>query len=138
MYLVSITRLRVRSYFYLPLFFLHAFRSGAQAQKAYGLIAFDTRAEGGRVFWTRTLWTEEAAMKRYRSSGAHQIAMRLLSRICDEASYTRWTQDSSQPPTWTEIHSRLLAGGQLSKVKYPSAMHLAGKPAPDLAQEASL
>jgi hypothetical protein len=120
------------------LFLLHAFRSGSQVRKADGLIAFDTRAEGERVFWTRTVWTDEAAMKRYRGSGAHQLAMRLLSRICDEAASTRWTQDSPQPPAWGEVHRRLLADGQLSRVKYPSPMHLAGQTAPDLAQEARL
>jgi hypothetical protein len=71
MYLVSITRLRVRSIYYLPLFM-------------------------------------------------------------------RWTQDNPQPPDLVEVHRRLLAGGHLSRVKYPSPMYLAGKAAPDLAQQAGL
>ena len=132
MYTVSITRLHVRSLRYLPLFLLHAFRSGSQTRTAEGMLGFDSRTEGGRVFWTRTIWNSEADMKRYRSSGAHQLAMRILARACDEASYTRWQQESAELPGWEEAHRRLLAQGQLSKVRQPSALHQAGHPAPPL------
>ncbi len=129
---VSITRLRVRSFWYLPLFMLHTLRSSRQARQSEGILDLDLRAEPGRVFWTITLWTETDAMRRYRSSGAHQVAMRILSTICDEAAYTRWTQESPELPTWEEAHRRMLAEGHLSKVKHPSPLHRAGKTAPPL------
>jgi hypothetical protein len=132
MYSVSITRLRLRSYLYLPLFMLHAMRSSRQAAAADGILGFETRNEAGRVFWTKTIWSEETNMKRFRGSGAHQLAMRLLSSICDEAAYTRWTQDSPELPTWEEAHSRMLREGHLSKVKHPSLLHAAGQTAPPL------
>jgi quinol monooxygenase YgiN len=94
MYNVSITRLCVRSIFYMPLFILHAMRTMTQAQKAPGVLGVETRFEMGNVVWTKTVWTDEAAMKKYRGSGAHQAAMRLLSEMCSEAAYARWMQDT--------------------------------------------
>jgi hypothetical protein len=134
MYTVSITRLRIRSIWYMPLFALHAMRTMSQAQSAEGKLAVDTRFEKDRVVWTKTVWRNEDAMKQYRGSGAHQVAMRLLSRICDEAAYVRWQQETETPPTWQEAHRRLLAEGKLSRVKAPSPMHAAGQAAPPLPQ----
>lgn len=131
MYNVSITRLRVRSIWYLPLFLLYAMRTSAQAQKAEGVLGAQTRFEKNNVVWTKTVWQDEALMKKYRGSGAHQAAMRLLSEMCSEASVTRWTQDTADLPTWEEAHRRMLAEGRLSKVKHPSPMQVAGRTAPE-------
>jgi hypothetical protein len=145
MYTVSITRLRVRSIFYMPLFMLHAFRSGAQAMRAEGIQDYATRVEAWDTHWTRTVWREEDAMKRFRNSGAHQLAIRLLADMCNEAAYVRWQQETPEPPTWEEAQRRMLAQGKLSKLKHPSAFHQAERTAPELpgasvggnAQEAS-
>ena len=59
MYTVSITRLRVRSIFYLPLFMLHALRTMMQAQRAEGAIGVDTRYERNNVIWTKSVWADE-------------------------------------------------------------------------------
>lgn len=134
MYNVSITRLRVRSIFYLPLFMLHAMRTMMQAQKADGVLGVDTRFEKNNVVWTKTAWTDEKMMKSYRGSGAHQIAMRLLSEICSEASVARWLQETSKLPTWEEAHQRMLTEGKLSKVKHPSPLQASGRTAPDMMQ----
>lgn len=134
MYTVSITRLRVRSIFYMPLFMLHAMRTGSQAQKAEGVRGVETRFERNNVVWTKSVWADESAMKSYRGSGAHQIAMRILSEICNEASVARWQQADAELPTWEEAHRRMLSWGKLSKVKYPSTLHAAGCTAPEMMQ----
>jgi hypothetical protein len=131
MYNVSITRLRVRNIFYLPLFMLHAMRTMMQAQRAEGVVGVDTRFEKNNVVWTKTVWADEKVMKDYRGSGAHQIAMRLLSTICSEASVARWQQEGMELPSWEEAHRRMLSEGKLSKVKYPSPLHAAGRTAPE-------
>ena len=79
-----------------------------------------------------TVWRDETAMKKYRGSGAHQVAMRLLSEMCSEAAYVRWGQETPTLPTWEEAHQRILHEGKLSKVKRPSALQAAGKTAPDM------
>jgi hypothetical protein len=134
MYNVSITRLRVRGIFHLPVFLFHAMRTMTQAQKADGMLGVDTRFEKNNVVWTKTVWAEESAMKKYRGSGAHQIAMRLLSTICNEASVARWQQETPQLPTWEEAHRRMLTEGKLSKVKYPSLLQASGRTAPEKMQ----
>jgi hypothetical protein len=134
MYNVSITRLRVRSIFYLPVFMLHAMRTMFQAQKAEGVLGVDTRFEKNNVVWTKTVWTDENAMKKYRGTGAHQLAMRMLSTLCSEASVARWQQEAPQLPTWEEAHRRMLLEGRLSKVKHPSPLQVAGHTAPDSMQ----
>jgi hypothetical protein len=133
MYTVSITRLRVRSIWFLPLFGLHATRSAAQAMKSEGIVDFSTRVEDPFTHWTKTVWKDEPAMKSFRNSGAHQLAMRILARICSEASYTRWQQETADIPTWDEAHSAMLENGKLSKLKNPSAFHLEGRTARPLA-----
>ncbi len=131
MYNVSITRLRVRSIFYMPLFMLHAMRTMTQAQKAQGVLGVETRFEKNNVVWTKTVWQDETAMKKYRGAGAHQVAMRMLSEMCNEAAYARWQTETPDLPTWEEAHQRLLTGGKLSKVKHPSPLHAAEKTAPE-------
>lgn len=134
MYTVSITRLRVRSIFLMPFFTYHAMRTSSQVQKAEGVLGADTRFEKSNVVWTKTIWSDESAMKKYRGSGAHQIAMRILSEICSEASVARWQQEGTELPTWEEAHRRMLTEGKQSKVKHPSPLHAVGKTAPDTMQ----
>jgi hypothetical protein len=132
MYNVSITRLRVRSVFYLPVFIIHAMRTMIQAQSAEGIVGVETRLEKNNVIWTKTVWQDEARMKQYRGSGAHQIAMRMLSEMCSEASVARWQQENAVLPSWEEAHQQLLSQGKLSKVKHPSALQAAGRTAPEM------
>jgi len=113
---------------------LHAMRTMVQAQKADGVVGVDTRFEKNNVVWTKTVWNDEKMMKNYRGSGAHQVAMRLLSSICSEASVARWQQENAELPTWEEAHSRMLTEGKLSKVKYPSPLQVEGRTAPEAMQ----
>ena len=134
MYTVSITRLRVRSIFLMPLFTYHAMRTSMQVQKAEGVLGAETRFEKNNVVWTKTIWSDETAMKKYRGSGAHQIAMRILSEMCSEASVTRWQQEDAELPTWEEAHRRILIAGKQSKVKHHSPLQSSGRTAPELMQ----
>jgi hypothetical protein len=121
--LVSITRLRVRSWTYLPAFFVAAFRSALQARRAEGNLAVSILREAHNTFWTRSLWSDEAAMKSFMVSGAHRTIMPKLLEWCDEASAARWTQDVVQKPTWEEVHQRMQRDGRASRVNHPSEAH---------------
>jgi heme-degrading monooxygenase HmoA len=117
---VSITRLRVRSWRYLPAFILQSFRSARQAQKAAGNFAVSVLRDADLAFWTRTLWSEEAAMRAFMLSGAHRRTMPRLLEWCDEAAVVHWNQDDFEPPSWPAAHRRLLNEGRPSKVNHPS------------------
>lgn len=121
--LIAITRLRVRSWKYLPAFLIAAFRSALQARRAKDNLAVSVLKEARHTFWTRSLGTDEAAMKDFMVSGAHRRIMPYLLEWCDEASVAHWTQDSAQEPTWEEVYQRMQHDGRRSKVNHPSDAH---------------
>jgi hypothetical protein len=124
MYFVSITRLRLRSWRFLPLFMVQAIRTNMQAKQAAGNLFVSVLPDAKHTYWTRTLWTNEAAMRTYMVAGAHGKAMRSLMDWCDEASVVHWEQAGREPPSWEEAYDRMVHAGRTSKVKHPSDAHL--------------
>jgi hypothetical protein len=128
---ISITRLRVRRWWFLPGFFLASFRSAKQAATAEGNLHVALLRDRRLTFWTATSWTSEAAMKAFMHATPHGPIMRKLLHWCDEASLAHWTQDGAELPPWDEAHRRLEKDGRPSKVHHPSAAHAAHRfPAP--------
>ncbi len=127
---VSVTRLRLRSIGFLPAFAWHTWASRRQLRRAAGFVGGQLAAEGARGFWTVTGWTDEAAMRRYRNTSAHQRAMPRLLHWCDEASVAHWEQEDPALPGPAESLDRMVREGRLSKVRHPSAAHAAGLIAP--------
>lgn len=123
MAIISITRLRVRSWRYLVPFLFYALRSARQARHAQGNLATSLLRDSDRTFWTRTAWTTESEMKDFMLREAHRQAMRKLLEWCDEASLVHWEQDDEQEPDWGEAHQKLQALGRRSKVNHPSPAH---------------
>jgi heme-degrading monooxygenase HmoA len=122
--LVSITRLRVRSFRYLPAFLLGSLRSARAAKNATGNLAVSVLSDANLAFWTRTLWADEQSMRAFMFAPAHRRVMPKLLQWCDEAAVTHWLQDSSEPPSWREVHRRLQQEGRTSKVDHPSTAQL--------------
>lgn len=136
---VSITRLRVRSWRFLPMFALYALRSARQAVKAEGNLATRLLRDKRNTFWTSTLWTTDTAMRTFMLSGIHRKAMHRLPHWCDEAAVVHWTDDSSELPTWDDAHARLQREGRCSKVNQPSHSHTAHRfPAPEVRARSDL
>ncbi len=121
---VSITRLRVRSFRYLPIFLIAAFRSARQAKNAPGNLAVSLLSDANFTFWTRTLWNDERSMRAFMLAGAHRHIMPRLLQWCDEAAVAHWLQESPEPPSWQEAYRRLQHEGRASKVDHPSAAQL--------------
>ena len=104
---VSLTRLRIRAWRYLPIFLVQTFRSAWQAKSAKNCLSVFVLREAHRTFWTRTVWTDAPAMKFFMLSGVHRKVMPSLLELCDEASVADWVQDSLKPPSWEEAHRRM-------------------------------
>jgi hypothetical protein len=117
---VSITRLRVRSWRYLPGFIIQSLRSARQAKTAAGSLSVCVLRDANLAFWTRTVWSEEAAMRAFMRSGAHRNVMPRLLEWCDEAAVAHWSEDAPEPPSWPQSHRRLQREGRPSKVNRPS------------------
>jgi hypothetical protein len=125
--LISVTRLRLRSFFYLPKFIWYTLKSQRQAERSQGFLGGRLMRSKGNAFWTVTAWKDEAAMRAYRGTGAHMKAMPKLLDWCDEASVAHWEQAADELPTWAEAHRRMVAEGRMSKVKRPSEAQLEKK-----------
>jgi Domain of unknown function (DUF3291) len=122
--LVSITRLRVRSFRYLPVFLIGALRSARQAKHAPGNLAVSLLSDSNFTFWTRTLWADERSMRAFLFAPAHRRVMPKLLQWCDEAAVAHWLQEAPEPPSWQDAHRRLQQEGRTSKVDHPSAAQL--------------
>ena len=131
MALVSVTRLRVRSWRYMVPFAVYSLRAVRQARKSGGFLGGWVGSSGNRAFWTVTVWTDEAAMKRYRDSGVHKAAMPKMLDWADEGAMTRYEQPAVESPSGPAAQAALLSRGRTSKVRYPTPAHAAGKTVPD-------
>lgn len=124
MVFVSATRLRVGSVFNLRAFFRANEASIKQLLQTEGFIAGAELPDWGLVFWTITLWGDEAAMRSFRNSEAHRKAMQKLPDWCSEASYTHWQQEEATLPDWDVIYNKMMSEGKLTKVRKPSKRQL--------------
>lgn len=123
---VSVTRLHLRSWRFLPSFVIHNQRSVRQVQRSAGFVGGHLAPEPLFGFWTITVWADEQAMRGFRNHAAHLQAMSRLLDWCDEASYTHWEQDSATLPTLETAFDRVRDHGRTSKVRHPSANHSGG------------
>jgi heme-degrading monooxygenase HmoA len=127
MALISVTRLRLRSWLYFPAFAIYTARSSRQAQTSPGNLGVRLLKDKSRTFWTCTAWADEAAMKAFMTASPHFEAMKKLPRWCSEAAFVHWIQSEPTFPNWQEAYQRLKREGRRSKVLYPSKAHDAGE-----------
>ena len=120
---VSLTRLRIRSFRFVPLFALHTMRSQRQIKVAAGFQVGALLADRQWTFWTMTAWDSQESMRSYMINGAHKRAMPHLLDWCDEASVAHWDQAEMELPPWAEADRRMRETGRPSKVRYPSPQH---------------
>jgi hypothetical protein len=128
--IVSVTRLRIRRWWYLPPFLVASLRSARQAARADGNLGAALLRDANRTYWTTTSWASEDAMKAFMHAAPHGAAMRKLLDWCDEAALTHWTQDDGTLPAWETAHSRLAREGRPSKVRHPTPSHTAHRITP--------
>ena len=122
---VSITRLRIRSFRFMPLFIPYTLRSLRQVKRAPGFRGGSLLPDRNLVFWTMTTWDSEQSMRAYMLNGAHRKAMPHLLEWCDEASVVHWDRAEDGLPQWTEADQRMRREGRASKVRHPSPNHAA-------------
>ncbi len=134
---VSVTRLHLRTWRYLPSFFLHSTRIARQATRAPGNLAVHLLRDDNRVFWTATLWADDVSMRAFMLTPPHGPAMKKLLDWCDEAALVHWSQDEAQPPSWETAHRRLEQDGRPSKVNHPSPAHTAQRFPPPTTRSAA-
>ena len=117
---ISVTRLRVKSLFFLFSFIRANEASVKELKSSTSLLMGKELIDKKLTFWTITLWEDEESMKRFRGSLSHRNAMQNLPKWCSEASYNHWVQEENECPNWTTISDKLYSEGKLSKVRNPS------------------
>ncbi|MBD2015664.1 antibiotic biosynthesis monooxygenase [Microcoleus sp. FACHB-53] len=121
---ISVTRLRVRSPLFLPLFLWNVWLTARQSTNTPGFVGGQLLRDANQTFWTITAWEEQAAMKMYRNSGAHRSVMPRIQDWCDEASVVHWLQENRTLPNWDEVHRRMVAEGFPTRLAHASPAHL--------------
>ena len=124
---VSVTRLRVKSLFFLIPFMRANEASVRELKGSKGLLKGKELIDKKLTFWTITLWEDEGSMKAFRGSPAHRKAMQRLPDWCNEASYHHWIQEEHEIPAWNTIAEKLFSEGKLSKVRTPSEAQAANR-----------
>lgn len=122
---VSVTRLRLKSWYLVPIFFLRANASLTQAKNADGFLGGALLSDKKFTFWTLTNWRDQEAMRAFMLSGSHKNVMPKLMHWCDEASVVHWMQENALLPDWQEASRRMRAEGRASKLRNPSPNHQA-------------
>jgi len=87
--LVSITRLRVRSFRYLPAFLVGSLRAARAAKNTTGNLAVSVLSDANLAFWTRTLWVDEQSMRAFMF--APRARPLDAEAFCNGAMRRRWT-----------------------------------------------
>jgi hypothetical protein len=120
---VSLTRLRIRSVWFMPAFLVYAIRTRQQVRKAAGFVTGALLNDRERTFWTMTMWDSQESMRAFMTSGAHKQVMPKLLNWCDEASVVHWVQAEATLPNWEDADARMRESGRASKVLHPSPNH---------------
>lgn len=97
---VSITGLRIRRPWHLPVFWRHAMAAMAQARNADGCLDAAARNIDG-IHHTRTVWRDRQAMQAYLSTGAHLKAMKIFNRVATGKTFGFETESV---PDWNDVH----------------------------------
>jgi hypothetical protein len=127
MTLVSVTRLRLMSWYYFPGFMWHNLLSCWQIINIKGFVGGKLVQDGNRVFWTVSLWENQVAMQHYRNSGAHRQVMPMIQKWCNEAAILHWEQADDSLPSIQEMYQRMETEGKFTRLLNPSPAHLEGK-----------
>jgi heme-degrading monooxygenase HmoA len=110
--IIVVARLRLRDPSLLDEFFTRASGVLELAQKMDGNLGTDAFAEGQDVWWDVTAWEGRAAIEAFKNTEPHLSTIDLVDRLCSEASFVDWEQDSSELPDWQTSWRRLVADGR--------------------------
>lgn len=97
---VSITGLRIKQFWHLPVFWRLASASMAQARRAPGCLSVEARTIDG-VHHTLSAWSDEDAMRAFLHTGAHLKAIKAFHRI---ATGRTFGVEMSEVPGWEVVH----------------------------------
>lgn len=117
---VSVTRLKLRRWYLLPIFLCVNFFVIRKFRRSPGLIQGKVMVDYHLAFWTLSLWQQEADMRHFRNVGPHLRAMAKTPEWASEAVSLSWTIGGNDFPPWNTVCEKLKTQGHYSTLKYPS------------------
>lgn len=120
---VSVTRLRLRGWLFLPAFLFTNGPVARQVRKAPGFLGGTILMDSRRTFWTVSLWKDRASMTAFRNGGRHGKAMPKLAAWADHARVANWEQEEESIPDWETLYARLSEKGRPSRLLRPAPDH---------------
>jgi quinol monooxygenase YgiN len=108
-YLVTITRLPLRSHWRIPSLMRATLRIVRELKRSDGVVGYALKADLiGKTFWTASAWRDDHVLGRFVRSDSHRTAMAALRpHMADARIRTISIQGSDLPLPWAEI-ARLL------------------------------
>lgn len=98
---VSVTGLKLKSFFYLPKFMSYAGPAMKQASAAEGNISASGNYVNG-VHHTMSVWKDRKSMTRFMVSGAHAKAMKATNAFAAPGETKVYGYETDKVPTWDE------------------------------------
>ena len=120
---VSVTRLRLRGWFFLPAFLFTNGPVARQVRKAPGFLGGTLMMDARHTFWTVSLWKDQASMAAFRNGGKHGKAMPKLAGWAEHTRVANWEQEGKSIPDWETLYTRLSEKGRPSRLFRPAPDH---------------
>lgn len=109
-FVVMASRLKLRSLFRVPRFFLLSRGVLEQVKGSEGAVGVSLRADPWRrTFWTLSAWENRKALQSYITTEPHLSVMTKLKPAMRESLFVSWQQDAGALPSWAEADRRLAA-----------------------------
>ena len=108
-YVVTITKLPLRSYLRIPRIMRATWRIVRQLGRSDGLVGYALKADLiHKTFWTMSAWSDEAALVAFARSDVHRAAMTALQPHMNGPRIETFTlPGSAVPPTWRDVARQL-------------------------------
>jgi hypothetical protein len=109
---VLASRLELPSYRLVPGFMRRALAVHKATKTADGAIGASLDARpAGKVFWTLSVWQDEASLRRFVGHPVHRAVMQRYRGRTKHTTFTTWTipADTPLPPSWSDAKARVEA-----------------------------
>lgn len=108
--IVTVTSIRLRKWWFFFRLSWHGLHISRQAKAQPGFIRMRNTGSG-TLHFTLTGWKDEASMKSFARSGAHQASMRITKELATELRI--YTFEAGDLPAWPEAKQAILEKGKV-------------------------
>ncbi len=120
---VSMTRMKLKAFYHLPLSLFHTVFIIRQIQQSPGFMVGKIMAAADLSMWTVTLWQSEVDLNNFYRSGCHAQTSRSIYHWATEAAHAHQAVQIQELPSWATIAETLMAIGHFHQLDPASTNH---------------